>query len=57
MVLRNFGGMGMRDTLVNRKEGNLVEKTVGLYLFSVVRKNQKSRFSDDLPWGQKIFHF
>ena len=42
--LRRFGVMVIRDALVMRTEGDLLEKTVRRYLFSVLRKFQKSRF-------------
>ena len=41
---RHFGAMVIRDALVERKEGDQLEKTVCKYLFSVLRKFQKSRF-------------
>ena len=40
--LRRFGATVIRDALVMRKEGNLVVKSVGRYLFSVLRKIRKS---------------
>ena len=42
--LRRFGVMVIRDALLMRKECDPLEKTVCQYLFSVLRKFQKSRF-------------
>ena len=39
-----FGAMVIRDALVMRKEGDPLEKTICRYLFSILRKIQKSRF-------------
>ena len=53
MVLRHFSAMGMRDTLVIRKKGDLVEKPFVDIFFQFWEKFKKVGFKTTLPWVKK----